>query len=181
MIIILVLLILLLLFMLFWQASLIYATILGAPTVYSNKKAMVDAFNLAGLKKDELVVDLGCGNARSLIVAARDFGARGVGVERSPYAYLQSRLMVRLSGQQDKIMILFGDFREAEKYLRKADVVYVYLLNSVLAKIEKWLFQTIPPGARVVSLSFLFEQHEPINKISVRNLGKGTSVRLYKN
>lgn len=177
---ILILLILLLLFMIFWQVSLIYATFLGAPTVYSHKKAMVEAFELAGLKKGELVVDLGCGNARSLIIAAKHFGARGVGVERSPYAYLQSILMVRLSGQQDKIKILFGDFKVAEDYLKKADVVYLYLLNSVLSKLEDWFFATIPSETRVVSLSFLFSKHKPAKEISVRNLGRDTFVRLYE-
>ena len=80
------LILILLLIVIFWLICLIFAQIFGAPTVYSSKKAVIDTLKLADLKKDELLIDLGCGNARVLILAAKEFGARGIGVDRSPYA-----------------------------------------------------------------------------------------------
>ncbi len=164
----------------FWLASLLFASLIGAPTVYAAEGAIRDAFKLASLRKGEMVVDLGCGNARSLIMAARQFGASGIGVERSPYAYLAARFNVWRSGAGDKIKIKFGDFKKAEADLKQADVVYVYLLNGVLRKIEPWLFGSIQNKTRLVSLAFCFNDHSPKEIKETINLGRRTTIRLYK-
>ena len=164
---------------LFWQLNLLFVAIVGTPTVYANNKAIYDAYKLAGLKRGELVVDLGCGNAKSLIIASRDFGAKGVGVDLSLYCYFKSRLNVALAGQSKNIKIIWGDFKAAELYLKKADVVYLYLLNSVLKKIEPWLFESVKKQTRIISLSFVFLGHKPIRSIVTTNLNKSTKVRLY--
>lgn len=163
----------------FWLLCLIVAQIAGSPTVYSNKKAIVDCLKLAGLKKGETVVDLGCGNARSLIIAANQFGAKGVGVERSPFCVIHSRLAVWLSGNSKNIKILSGDFKKAEKYLADADVVYLYLLNTTLRKLETWYFKSIGDKTRTVSLAFSFGKHEPKKIIDTYTLGHDTKARLY--
>lgn len=162
----------------FWQACLIYAQALGAPTVYANKRAIVDACKMTGLKKGQTLVDLGCGDGRSLILAAREFGAKGIGIERSPYCFLKSKLNVLLSGQKD-IRILFGDIQKFDDEIKKADVVYVYLLNSVLSKIETWLFSSIGTGTKIVSLAFEFQNRKPRQIIETENLGRVTKLRLY--
>lgn len=165
---------------LFWQLNLLLTAIFGSPIVYANSQAIIDAYKLAELKKGELIVDLGCGNAKSLIIAARKFGAKGVGVDISLYCYLKSRLNVTLAGQNKNIKIIWGDFNKAEPYLKKADVVYLYLLNSTLKKIEPWFFKSISKNARVVSLAFVFLKHRPMKSVTTFNLGKITKARLYK-
>ncbi len=164
----------------FWQGSLLFVAIFGAPTVYAKSEAMIDAFNLARVKKGELVIDLGCGNAKSLLIAAKRFGAKGVGAEISPFCYLKSRLNVFLAGEGNNIKILFGDFSKAEKYLSQADVIYLYLLEKVLADIEPWLFKGISPKTRIVSLSFKFTLKKPLAVKQTSNLGKKTKIYLYK-
>jgi SAM-dependent methyltransferase len=164
---------------LFWQLNLLIVSVFGTPIVYANTLAIRDMYKLAGLKKGELVVDLGCGNAKSLIIAAREFGAKGVGVDLSLYCYLKSKFNIALAGQSKNIEIIWGDFKKSEPYLEKADVVYLYLLNSTLEKIEPWFFASISKNTRVVSLSFEFVQHEPIKIASTTNLGKKTKIRLY--
>mgnify|MGYP001571053056 FL=1 len=179
MILINILIILVLAGVLFWEASLLFASVLGAPTVYADDGAVADAFELAGLKQGELVIDLGCGNAKALIMAARRFGARGIGVERSPYAYLLSKLNVRRAHQTKKIKIYFGDFKKVQSELNKADVVYVYLLNQVLVSIEAWLFEAVGAKTRIVSLAFEFKYHQSKKSKGTMSLGRQTMVRLY--
>lgn len=162
----------------FWQVCLIYAQILGAPSVYANKNAIIDACRLAGLKKGETLVDLGCGDGRSLIIAVREFGAKGIGIERSPYCYLKSKLNVFLSGQKN-IKILFGDIQKYDREVSNADVIYVYLLNSVLKKIEDWIFSTMGSDTKIVSLAFKFPNRKPSQTSETWNLGRKTNLRLY--
>lgn len=168
------------LFVLFWQLNLLIIAIFGTPIVYASDKAILDAFALAGLKKGNFVIDLGCGNGKSLIIAAKKFGARGVGVDLSLYCYIKSRLNVALAGQSKNIKIIWGDFKVAELDLAKADVVYLYLLNSVLKKIEPWFFRSISNKTKVVSLSFKFLRHQPIKTATTTNLHHKTKVLLYQ-
>lgn len=170
---------LILLGLLFWQASLLLASIIGTPIVYSNSVAVKDAFTLAGLKKGETVIDLGCGNAKTLITAAKEFGAKCIGVDRSFYCFLKSKINVILAGESRNIKIYLGSFDKIEKELAKADVIYLYLLNRVLKDIEPWFFAHIGPNTRVVSLSFWFVKNKPIKEVATKNLGKETTIRLY--
>lgn len=167
-------------FVLFWQISLLIATIAGSPIVYASPKAIRDCWRLAGLSPGQTVVDLGCGNARSLILAAKEFGAKGVGVDRSYYGYWRSKINVWLGGCAKDITIVRGDFRQIERQIATADVVYLYLLNETLAQIEPWLFQHIGATTVVVSLAFSFPNHQPIKTSEMTNLGKKTKIRLYQ-
>ncbi len=168
------------LYVIFWQSCLIIASIWGAPTVFANNRAILDALDLAAPKKNDLVIDLGCGDARSLIIAAEHFGAHGIGVERSPYCWIKANINVLLAHQSNKVKILFGDFKVAEKYLQKSDVIYLYLLNKVLEAQENWLFDHISSKTRIVSLCFQFRIHKPQTIISTVNLGRKTNIYLYK-
>ena len=174
-----ILLILVLLLLLFWQFSLLYACITGTPIVYSNSRAVEDAFKLAGLKSGETVIDLGCGNARTLIIAAKKFGAKGLGVDRSVYCFIKSKINVFLAGESKNIEIVLGSFEKIEKELKKANVIYLYLLNAVLEKIEPWFFERVGKDARIVSLSFWFAEKKPISEARTINLGRETKIRLY--
>ena len=164
---------------LFWLLSVLLMTIFSSPTVYAYDEAIEDSLKLAKLKRGELVVDLGCGNAKSLIIAAKKFGAKGAGVEISPYCYLLANWRVFLAGERKNVKIIYGDFKKARKYLEKADVVYLYLLNSTLKNIETWFFKSVGKNTRVVSLAFVFPNHKPIKTKTTYNLGKKTTIRLY--
>lgn len=175
-----ILILIIVLLVIFWQLSLLLATIFGSPTVYAYVQAITDSLQLAKVRKDDFVVDLGCGDGRSLIIAAKKFGARGLGVERSPYCYLRARLEILMSGQRRNIKIVFGDFKKIEKELKQADTIYLYLLNSTLSQIEDWFFQSIGSKTRVVSLAFQFKKHKPVDKTETWNLGKKATARLYR-
>lgn len=164
----------------FWQGSCLFATIIGSPIVYSYKGAVIDSLKLAGVKKGDTVVDLGCGDGRSIIIAAKEFGAKGIGVDRSLYCYFKSNLNALLAGQSKNVRIIWGSFDKAEKVLKNADVVYLYLLNSTLKEIEPWIFKTIGEKTKIVSLAFWFPNKKPIVEADTFTLGKVTKTRLYK-
>ncbi len=99
------------LYVIFWQGCLLLAIVLHAPTVYTNQQAVGDALKLAETKPGNLVIDLGCGNAKTLITAAENFGAKGVGIEISPYCVMASNLNIIRAHQQKNIKIFLGDFK----------------------------------------------------------------------
>ena len=144
---------------LLWQVSLIVAIIAGAPTVYSRDRVIIEAFKGVSLKKNQLVVDLGCGNARSLVIASRKFGAKGVGIEISPFYYLWAKINVLAHGEAKNIKIKFGNIRNNKEDIRNADVIYLYLFDKILGEIEPWIFRLAKPHSKIISLAFSFKNH----------------------
>lgn len=161
----------------FWVLSHLFSLIFYVPSINSSKSATEDALIFSGLKKNQVFVDLGSGNGGTLILANKKFAAMAIGFEVSPFPYLISK--IRTLGNK-KIKIYFGDFKKAEKILGDADVVYLYLLNSVLDKIEDWLFENIGDNTKIVSMAFKFKNHKPIKSISTTNLGRKTKIYFYQ-
>lgn len=175
-----IILILLFLFIIFWQGSMLFASIIGPPIVYSSKGAIRDCLRLAGLKPGETLLDLGCGNGRVLLIGAREFGAKGIGVDRSPYSSLKARWNIRLGGQAKNITILRKAFAEAENEIKQADVIYLYLLPRTMVEIEPWMTKTISSKTRLVSLGFEFTKHTPVAEKETINLHRKSIIRLYR-
>jgi len=123
------------------------------PTPLHKVKRMLD---LADLQPGELLYDLGCGDGRVVIMAARRFGARAVGIEIDPLRYLWCQLLVSLLGLRARVRILSGDIFNHD--LGQADVVTCYLLQSTNDRLEEKLVHELKPGARVVSNAFTFSQ-----------------------
>ncbi len=153
------------LILVFWQASHLISAIYGAPVIYSGDKTVKKTFELAQLKPGQTMIDLGCGNAKSLIYAAREFKARGIGIEISPFYYLLAKINVFLSGESKNIRIIFGDSRNRAAEIQKADLVYIYSISGTIEKIEPWLFETVNLGTKIISVGFAFKKHRP----AVRN------------
>lgn len=165
---------------LLWLLSLLIALCTGAPVVYSNNKSIIDALNLAQAQPNQILLDLGCGNARSLIIASKKFHTKGIGVERSVYFFLLSKLNVWLFSESKNIKIILGDFKRVDQYLPQVDIVYMYLLPSVMDSIKKWLFDRLKKNTKIVSLSFSFSDIDPEQTIPTTNLGQNTKILLYK-
>jgi len=162
----------------FWICSHLYSTIFYVPYVNSSKQAIGDALKFSGLKKGDIFVDLGSGNGSVVILANKKFGAKAFGFEISPFPYLLSKIKIFLSGAKD-IQIFRANFQWAGKYLKRADVVYLYLLNSVLEKNEKWIFDNVSTKTRIITLAFKFKNHKPKGTIKTTNLGRKTKIFLY--
>jgi cyclopropane fatty-acyl-phospholipid synthase-like methyltransferase len=126
------------------------------PTPISIVEAMLDA---AKLQPDELLVDLGSGDGRIVLLAARDFGARAVGYELEDNLVKSSRRQIQEMRLEDKAEIRQQDLFTAE--LGDADVVTVYLLPRAMKTLEPILEKSLKKGARVISHDFTFPTWKP--------------------
>jgi SAM-dependent methyltransferase len=107
---------------------------------------------LAGVTKNDVVYDLGSGDGRSPIAAARTLGARGVGIEIDPELVKQARENARDQSVSDRVRFVQQDLFAAD--ISEATVVTIYLLPSLNAKLLPKLNKELRPGTRVVSQSF---------------------------
>ena len=108
--------------------------------------------DMAGVTKDDFVMDLGSGDGRNIIAAARR-GARGVGVEYNPEMVALSRRLAAEAGVADLATFVQGDMYEAD--ISKATVMPIFLLPSNMDRLLP-RFQTLAPGSRIVSNTFGF-------------------------
>ncbi len=130
---------------------------------------------LARLRQGELLYDLGAGDGRILIEGAREFGARCVGVEIDPERIV--RLKERLAATKVEAKIIEGDLMQVD--LSDADVVAIYLSDSVNAKLAPKLSRELKPGARVVSLDYTLPGWKLEKKTSVTSAGLSRQIYLY--
>jgi tRNA A58 N-methylase Trm61 len=104
---------------------------------------------LAQLKKGEVLFDLGAGDGRTLIMAAKDFGAQAVGIELREDLAEKASTSIRELGLQDRIKIIQSDMFTVD--VHAADVVFLYLTTSANEKVKPKLESELRSGARVVS------------------------------
>jgi SAM-dependent methyltransferase len=122
----------------------------GIPWVPTKEPRMFKALELAALKPGEIFYDLGCGDGRVLIAAARHYGAKVIGIEISPLHCLVAWIRTRLAGVGKLSTIRWGNFYRAD--LRDADVVYQYGHSHFAMRLKQQLERQLRDGARVVSI-----------------------------
>jgi SAM-dependent methyltransferase len=132
----------------------------GLPSRPTHPDRIRAALKLANLKSDELLYDLGSGDGRVLVIAAREFGAKGVGIEIGPVQRAVSRLAARNNGVSDQVRVEAGNFYKTD--VSKADVVFIYATSTEVAKLASHLEKQMKPGSRVVSISADFPEWEPV-------------------
>jgi tRNA A58 N-methylase Trm61 len=120
-----------------------------APFVPSPVQVIQFMLKLANLKAGEVLFDLGAGDGRTVILAAKSFGARAVGVELREDLAKKALSTVHDSGLSDRVTIINSDIFGVN--LTSADVVFLYLTTSANEKIRPKLEADLKKGARVVS------------------------------
>jgi predicted RNA methylase len=120
-----------------------------APFVPSPTSVIEYMLKLADLKAGEIMFDLGCGDGRTVIIAAKTFGARSVGIELREDLAKKAMEIIQENGLEDRVTIVNGDMFNVN--LTEADVVYLYLTTSANEKIRPKLDSDLKKGARVVS------------------------------
>jgi len=112
-----------------------------------------------GLSSSDVVYDLGCGDGRIVIAAARQFGAHGVGVDIDPLRVAESRENAAKARVGDKVRFLCQSFFETD--LRPATVVMLYLLPSINIRLRPKLLEELRPGARIIANHFEIGDWQP--------------------
>jgi SAM-dependent methyltransferase len=131
----------------------------GLPWFPTHEGRVRKALKLAQVQPGEVVYDLGAGDGRVLILAAREFGARAVGIEISPVHCLVAWVKARLAGVGRQVKVRLGNFYTAD--LADADVVFAYMTSSQAPRLRPYLESHLRRGARVVTISFDFEGWQP--------------------
>ena len=120
-----------------------------APFVPSPAQVIEYMLKLADLKAGEVLFDLGAGDGRTVMMAAKSFGARAVGVELREDLAKKALSNIHQSGLSDRVTIVNGDIFSVN--LTPADVVFLYLTTSANEKIRPKLEHELKKGVRVVS------------------------------
>ncbi len=111
-----------------------------------------EMLNRAGVTKDDVVYDLGCGDGRFVITAAKKFGARGVGIDIDPVRIKESNENARKAGVTNLIKFVEGDLFQAD--ISEATVVTLFLFPDVNLRLRPKLLRELRPGTRIVSYGY---------------------------
>lgn len=124
------------------------ARALDVPYEPTSPEIVQAMLRLGSVRPGDVVYDLGCGDGRIVIEAAR-IGARGVGVDLDPQRIREARANARAAGVEEKVEFRLGDLFETD--VRPATVVMLYLWPEVNLRLRPKLLAELRPGTRVVS------------------------------
>lgn len=149
------------------------------PFVPTTDTAVAEMLKLADVRKGDIVYDLGCGDGR-IVIAAAKAGARGVGLDINPVRIAEAKANAKKAGVEDQVRFEEQDLFEAN--VREATVVTLFLLQSVNLKLRPKLLADLKPGTRVVSNTFDMGDWKPVKEVTVGNdedVDAYLSKRLY--
>jgi len=154
-----------------WGTALSAELIPEVPYVPTPEEVVVEMLKMARVTPNDIVYDLGCGDGRIVITAAKVFGARGVGVDIDPNLIRQSNENARKEGVADRVRFIEQDLLETD--IREATVVALYLLPELNLQLRPKLLRDLRPGSRVVAHEFDMGDWKP------DNMAKVPKVKLY--
>lgn len=138
---------------------------LDVPYVPTGQEVVDAMLKLADVGEGDVVYDLGCGDGRIVITAAKEYGATGTGIDIDPERISEARENAAEAGVEDKVEFVQGDLFKTD--FSEASVVTLYLLSSVNMKLRPILLKQLKPGTRIVSHAFDMGDWEPEEKITV--------------
>jgi ubiquinone/menaquinone biosynthesis C-methylase UbiE len=147
------------------------------PYVQTPTEVVTQMLRLAGVGGNDVVYDLGSGDGRLVVTAARDFGARGVGIEIDPQLVAQSAESARRAGVGDRATFRAGDLFDTD--LSDATVVTLYLSPELNLRLRPKLLRELRPGARIVSHDFDMGDWPPSQTIRVASRDRLSNVFLW--
>jgi SAM-dependent methyltransferase len=150
-----------------------------APSVGSPENAVEKMLEAAKLKPGETLYDLGCGDGRILVRAAKKYKVKAVGIEISRSLAEKAAQDVRKKGLEDQIKIIHGNFMNMD--LSAANVVTLYLAPTANDKLRPNLERELKPNTRVVSYDYPIEGWTPLNTWDTSgHLGDVHTIYLYE-
>ncbi|MEM4575935.1 MAG: rRNA adenine N-6-methyltransferase family protein [Candidatus Nezhaarchaeales archaeon] len=148
------------------------------PFVSTPEHVVRRMLELANVGPNDVVYDLGAGDGRIIVMAAREFGAKAVGVEIRKDLYEQILKKVKMDGLEGRVKVINGDFFQVD--ISEASVVTLYLLTSVNEKLKPKLEKELRIGARVVSHDFEVPGWKPIHVESVKDYWCDHKIYVYE-
>ena len=135
-----------------------------------------EMLRMAQVDKDDLVVDLGCGDARMLVLAAQKYGSRGIGYEIDPDMVRASRRNVEKNNVADLVRIIQADIFTVD--ISEADVLPIYLLPEMNLQLVPQL-ETLKPGSRLVFHNYDLEGFVPDRRVEIISNEDNSTHRLW--
>ncbi|MHA1908594.1 MAG: SAM-dependent methyltransferase [Candidatus Thorarchaeota archaeon] len=139
---------------------IVWSAVVGAPWLPTPKKRVRAMLEIADVTADDVVYDLGSGDGRIIVMAAKDYGATSVGIEIDPLRYHWSKLNIRRHRLRSKVKVLRTNFFKTD--LSDATVVTLYQGHDINKKIRDKLAENLKSGTRVVSYRFILTGWEPV-------------------
>lgn len=132
---------------------------------------------LARVTRQDVVYDLGCGDGRIPIAAAKKYGARGVGLDLDPKLIALAQANARAAGVDALVDFRVENVLTAD--VSPASVVTLYLLSSSNERLRPLLVRQLKPGARIVSHAFSMGRDWPADRVDQFVSARGDEVTLY--
>ena len=137
-----------------------WSSIIGAGFQPTSKRLVKQMLDIAEVSSDDIVYDLGSGDGRIVIDAAKKYNAKAVGMEADPLRVFWSRLIITLSGLHSRAKIVWGNF--FNQNISEATVVTLFLSDAANQKLKSKFQEELKPGTRIVSYVWTFNGWEPV-------------------
>ena len=141
---------------------IVWSVVVGAPWLPTPTSKVRKMLKFAQVKEGDIVYDLGSGDGRIIIMAAKEFDAKSVGIEADPIRQRWSKLMIRRHNLTDRVQALRGNFFNYD--IGEASVVTLYLGVSTNDKLREKLKKELNPGTRIVSHHFLLKEWDIVER-----------------
>ena len=142
------------------------------PYVPTTEKAVQAMLKLAEVKPSDIVYDLGCGDGRIVIAAAKEYGAHGVGIDINPERIQEAEANAKKAGVEKLVRFEDNDLFDAD--IHQATVVTLFLLSSVNLKLRPKLLRDLEPGTRIVSNTFDMDDWKPDKEMTLDDSGSNS-------
>lgn len=147
---------------------IMWSDILGAGFEPTSRRLVRRMLELAEVKEGDLVYDLGSGDGRIVIEAARRYKARAVGIEADPLRFLYSRMMIVILGLNQQVKIEWGNFFNGD--LSPATVITLFLSQKANQKLKRKLISELRPGTRIVSYYWRIHGWKPVKEDKISRI-----------
>ena len=139
---------------------------LDVPYVPTHERIVTEMLKIANVGKNDVLYDLGCGDGRIPITAAKRFGTRGVGVDIDPQRVIEARANAVKEGVADRVKFFQQDLFDTD--VKAATVVTLYLLPDINLRLRPKLLSDLKPGTRVVSHNYDMGDWQPQKTITIK-------------
>ena len=150
-----------------------------APYVPTPQDVVDRMLVLAGVQKSDFVVDLGCGDGRIPVAAAKTYGARGLGVDIDPVRIAEANANAKAAGVEHLVTFKLQDALKTD--VSGATVVTTYLLSASNLRLRPILTKTMKPGSRIITHNFSMGDWAPEKSDTFKDAdGRSRTIYLYR-